>query len=495
MAKHIHQHDHRTARRPLAPPAPSPAPAAGPAHQLLVEQQRIGNQAVQRQLRAGAAPPTWLLHGAPALGNQALQRLARADLLQRAPAPAAEPADAASRPTLRHGERGLAVRTLQEQLVGAGAALEVDSLFGPLTGRAVKAFQRAAGLDPDGIVGPLTWSRLQAGGVSLRDATPAPAPTRPPGATAAPAPAATATSAAPIVGLAAPEVEAPTTEAPAQGGSASVTDAIQTTLRGYGQVEIVLPTHDTVTVQSAYWISSREDRRPGHLAAVNAVRATRNVLKNVRYGKATPDEYRAFVQQAVDQAGELAAAGRRVPADLPQPGATTEAWARNLSGWIAERQIGIDCSGFVQEALRQIERETGQELTGDRVANAKELATGRGTERVAAPAELRPGDMMYLFRPGAINHIRILMAVERSTEPGGAGPDAREWVVFTTAESTAAVEGLAVRTFAFPAAAGSFAEATRQMKVKEGERWQAARSSEKAYTYHRRAPRSAATPS
>lgn len=43
--------------------------------------------------------------------------------------------------------------------------------------------------------------------------------------------------------------------------------------------------------------------------------------------------------------------------------------------------------------------------------------------------------------------------------------------------------------------AGSFAEATRQMKVKESERWQAARSGEKAYTYHRRAPRSAAAPS
>jgi peptidoglycan hydrolase-like protein with peptidoglycan-binding domain len=33
-------------------------------------------------------------------------------------------------------------------------------IFGPITQSAVIAFQNAAGLNPDGIVGPLTWAAM-----------------------------------------------------------------------------------------------------------------------------------------------------------------------------------------------------------------------------------------------------------------------------------------------------------------------------------------------
>lgn len=36
----------------------------------------------------------------------------------------------------------------------------IDGLGGPRTKAAVVAFQRANGLEPDAIVGPLTWGRL-----------------------------------------------------------------------------------------------------------------------------------------------------------------------------------------------------------------------------------------------------------------------------------------------------------------------------------------------
>lgn len=42
----------------------------------------------------------------------------------------------------------------------AGARLVADSVFGPLTDRAVRSFQRAAGITVDGVVGPRTQALL-----------------------------------------------------------------------------------------------------------------------------------------------------------------------------------------------------------------------------------------------------------------------------------------------------------------------------------------------
>jgi peptidoglycan hydrolase-like protein with peptidoglycan-binding domain len=55
---------------------------------------------------------------------------------------------------------GLAVMDLQTALNRHGAKLVVDGIFGRLTEAAVKAFQKSRGLVVDGIVGPLTWSKL-----------------------------------------------------------------------------------------------------------------------------------------------------------------------------------------------------------------------------------------------------------------------------------------------------------------------------------------------
>ena len=41
-------------------------------------------------------------------------------------------------------------------------AVEADGIFGPATRDAIYAFQNAYGLTVDGIVGPLTWEKLNA---------------------------------------------------------------------------------------------------------------------------------------------------------------------------------------------------------------------------------------------------------------------------------------------------------------------------------------------
>lgn len=75
---------------------------------------------------------------------------------------AAEPTtpDNSAMPMLRKGLRGENVKTLQAALNVAGATLEVDGAFGPLTDKAVRAFQTAQQLKVDGIAGPKTWRAL-----------------------------------------------------------------------------------------------------------------------------------------------------------------------------------------------------------------------------------------------------------------------------------------------------------------------------------------------
>ncbi len=63
---------------------------------------------------------------------------------------------------LHAGMTGDAVRTLQSRLQAAGYKLEVDGVFGQQTFGAVVAFQKAHGLTPDGVVGPLTEKALEA---------------------------------------------------------------------------------------------------------------------------------------------------------------------------------------------------------------------------------------------------------------------------------------------------------------------------------------------
>lgn len=62
---------------------------------------------------------------------------------------------------------GYSVEEIQRLLTAAGFPTEIDNAYGPDTTGQVFDFQLARGLDPDGIVGPLTWAELN------RDATPA----------------------------------------------------------------------------------------------------------------------------------------------------------------------------------------------------------------------------------------------------------------------------------------------------------------------------------
>jgi peptidoglycan hydrolase-like protein with peptidoglycan-binding domain len=81
-------------------------------------------------------------------------------------------------PTLSRGSQGSAVKTLQARLQTLGFDPgPVDGIFGSGTDAAVRAFQRARGIQVDGIVGPQTWDTLYA------SAAPPPPKSSPPPAT------------------------------------------------------------------------------------------------------------------------------------------------------------------------------------------------------------------------------------------------------------------------------------------------------------------------
>ncbi len=62
---------------------------------------------------------------------------------------------------LERGDSGVAVRELQTRLVAHGHQVAVDGDFGAGTDTAVRAFQRASGLDADGLVGTRTVEALE----------------------------------------------------------------------------------------------------------------------------------------------------------------------------------------------------------------------------------------------------------------------------------------------------------------------------------------------
>ncbi len=73
-----------------------------------------------------------------------------------ADSPGAEAGAASSVVTVRKGDRGPAVKSVQRRL-----GLHADGVFGPQTHRSVKRFQKRRRLEADGIVGPQTRRALR----------------------------------------------------------------------------------------------------------------------------------------------------------------------------------------------------------------------------------------------------------------------------------------------------------------------------------------------
>ncbi|WP_336706766.1 CAP domain-containing protein [Oerskovia sp. USHLN155] len=87
--------------------------------------------------------------------------------VDEAPAPASE---APAAPP-QQGATGPEVQQVQERLQVHGATVSADGVFGPGTDRALRTFQDANGLEPDGVAGPETRAALLAEPTTTRGAT------------------------------------------------------------------------------------------------------------------------------------------------------------------------------------------------------------------------------------------------------------------------------------------------------------------------------------
>jgi peptidoglycan hydrolase-like protein with peptidoglycan-binding domain len=70
-----------------------------------------------------------------------------------------------SRPQIRPYDstyNGYSVRRIQQLLTARGMPVQVDGIYGPATTQKVREFQKRERIGADGIVGPITWGRLNA---------------------------------------------------------------------------------------------------------------------------------------------------------------------------------------------------------------------------------------------------------------------------------------------------------------------------------------------
>jgi hypothetical protein len=252
-----------------------------------------------------------------------------------------------------------------------------------------------------------------------------------------------------------------------QDAAKIVSQAIADQLDSFRSIEIKVtgaapagggtPPTTTLIIHSAYYIDTDTAKANYHAAnnfpkfqsivdALNGESALQEASGKmytsgtaVSGGKSTPDDIKAFVEEAIAQGAIQSYARKWYPAKFP-PGKTdlTDLADGDLQtviqDWVIQKGIGVDCSGFVLQAaikarqdLQQAYTDKGLEIpaaiAGD-ISNqeraAKEFKV-EGSER-KKPTEIKVGDAWVI----GTTHVRIVSAL---------GPELASRVQFDTAES------------------------------------------------------------
>jgi hypothetical protein len=200
-----------------------------------------------------------------------------------------------------------------------------------------------------------------------------------------------------------------------------VRTAIADTLQSFRNivVSVPAPTGRDVAVQVPYFINKPtspsllrgQQRRPELVRNSDLSRLYRALPERARIGKAHVDDVRTFLQGAV--------------AANAVPGQASGLSAAGMKSFLSDMGVGVDCSGFVSQALNAIMAAFNRPERIDK-SSAYLRGGARNNPRqfdvVSRPSDLKPGDTMW--KKG---HIRVVHTVE--PQPDGA-------IHFTTAESS-----------------------------------------------------------
>lgn len=208
---------------------------------------------------------------------------------------------------------------------------------------------------------------------------------------------------------------------------ASIRSAVEGFLAGWKAIPVKVGAQ-TVNVHPPYYINvndksgaaSKERAKLAEQHRAAAPAALRSLINekrflNARIGKATREDIRTLLE-AADAKGVLLT-------DSVVGGSATP---EKLRAFLQHYGLGVDCSGFVAQAINELVALFKDATAADRIAaphstNSAALKGGQGAfEKVTDPTQLCGGDTMWLS-----GHIRILAYAERKGDR----------IVFCTAES------------------------------------------------------------
>lgn len=186
----------------------------------------------------------------------------------------------------------------------------------------------------------------------------------------------------------------------------------------------------------------------GVMSVLEGEKKRRSSGRAVEVGKASPEDIKAFVEEAIAQGTieRYAIASRKLEKGKQLVTLPTDVLQALIQSWMRETGVGLDCNGFVQQALIQVREEeramtslinsiTGAfglpDLPMPEEIERADISVGgfKTNEIVKKPTELRPGDAWVMTGPN-LNHIRIVTRVSEVVWKG------KPTIEFDTAEST-----------------------------------------------------------
>jgi len=248
---------------------------------------------------------------------------------------------------------------------------------------------------------------------------------------------------------------------------AITSESIKLDLEAFNNIKVDVPTGDksvSITVRAAYFIHTdageenvRQARKKSKFSSIKKTlqeNSNISLMKTgkgkemhsgfaVEYGKATPDDLRLFIQEAINSGAieRYAKSKKKLSSGKTLGDLDANTLQEVTQQWIYDNGVGVDCSGFVVQtqvnAREKVRAEMASlgvsesDMPGEITSNVRNAKSFKKEASVSKPSELRPGDAWVTTSGG---HIRILTDVKQVRRGD------KDIIEFKTAESSGGAE-------------------------------------------------------